>query len=67
VDYYATTDRSTAHLYAVNQTAEPLRHVNVSVAFYNIDGTRKYANEAKDLEVAPYSSIAAMSVARIRV
>jgi exo-1,4-beta-D-glucosaminidase len=64
-DYYATTDRSTAHLYAVNQTAEPLRHLSVSVAFYNIDGTPKYANETKDLEVAPYSSIAAMSVARI--
>ena len=34
-DYYATADRSTAHVYAVNQTAEPLRHVTVSVAFYN--------------------------------
>jgi exo-1,4-beta-D-glucosaminidase len=39
--------------------------VNVSVAFYNVDGTRKFANEAKDLEVAPYSSLAALSVARI--
>ena len=64
-DYYATADRSTAHVYAVNQTAEPLRHVNVSVAFYNVDGTRKYANEAKDLEVAPDSSLAPLSVARI--
>jgi exo-1,4-beta-D-glucosaminidase len=64
-DYYATTDRSTAHVYAVNQTAEPLRHVNVSVAFYTVDGARKYANESKDLEVAPYSSVAAMSVARM--
>jgi len=64
-DYYATADRSTAHVYAVNQTAEPLRHVNVSLAFYNIDGTRKYANETKDLEVAPYSSVPALSVARI--
>ena len=64
-DYYAPADRSTAHVYAVNQTAEPLRHVNVSVAFYNVDGTRKYANEAKDLEVAPDSSLAALSVARI--
>jgi len=54
-DYYATADRSTAHVYALNQTAEPLRHVNVSVTFDNVDGTRKYANEAKDLEVAPDS------------
>src|ERR1700686_1050538 len=64
-DYYATADHSTAHVYAVNQTAEPLRHVKVSVSFYNVDGTRKYANEAKDLEVPPYSSLAALSVARI--
>src|SRR5260370_8193858 len=64
-DYYATADRSTAHVYAVNQTAEPLRHVNVSLAFYNLDGTRKYANETKDIEVAPYSSLAAMSMARV--
>jgi exo-1,4-beta-D-glucosaminidase len=64
-DYYATADRSTAHVYAVNQTAEPLQHVKVSVTFYNVDGTRKYADEAKDLEVAPYSSLTALSVARI--
>ena len=64
-DYYATADRTTAHVYAVNQTADPLHHVTVSVAFYNVDGTRKYANEAKDLEVAPYSSLAPLSVARI--
>jgi exo-1,4-beta-D-glucosaminidase len=39
--------------------------VNVSLAFYNLDGTRKYANETKDIEVAPYSSLAAMSVTRV--
>src|SRR5216683_3103951 len=60
-DYYATADRSTAHVYAVNQTTEPLQHVNVSVAFYNVDGARKYVNETKDIEVAPYSSLAAFS------
>src|ERR1700724_151955 len=54
-DYYATADRST-HVYVVNQTAEPPRHVSVSVALYNVDGTRKYVNEAKDIELAPYSS-----------
>jgi len=64
-DYYATGDRSRAHVYAVNQTAEPLRHVNVTLAFYNVDGARKYVHETKDIEVAPYSSLAAMSVARI--
>ena len=64
-DYYATADRSTAHVYAVNQTAEPLHHVNVSVAFYNVDGTRKYANEQKDLEVPAYSSLVALPVSRV--
>lgn len=64
-DYYATADRSTAHIYAVNQTSEPLQHVRVSLAFYNVDGTRKYATESMDLEVAPYSSLPALSVARI--
>jgi len=64
-DYYATGDRSTGHVYAVNQTAEPLQHVNVSLAFYNVDGTRKYAKESKDVEIAPYSSLSALSVARV--
>jgi len=64
-DYYATGDRSTAHVYAVNQTGEPLRRVKVSVSFYNVDGTRKYVDETKDLEIAPYSSLQAMSVGRI--
>ena len=66
-DYYATADRSTAHVYAVNQTAEPLRHVKVSVAFYNVDGTPQYVNETKDVEVAPYSSGRTNSPRRLAV
>jgi exo-1,4-beta-D-glucosaminidase len=64
-DYYAGADRSTAHVHVVNQTADSLRHVNVSVDFYNVDGTRTYGNEKKDVEVAAYSSLPALSVARI--
>jgi exo-1,4-beta-D-glucosaminidase len=62
-DYYATGDRSTARVYAVNLTAEVLSG-KVSVAFYNIDGTRKYANEAS-VNVPPNSSAVAMSVPRV--
>ena len=68
-DYYATGDRSTAHAYAVNQTAAPLQHAKVSVEFYNLDGTRKNGTSsspiANDINVAPYSSVPALSVPRI--
>ena len=64
-DYYATGDRSTAHVYAVNQQIEPLSNVNVSVRFYNLDGTQKYITEAKNLTVAASSSVDALQVGRI--
>jgi exo-1,4-beta-D-glucosaminidase len=64
-DYYATGDRSKANVYAVNQSSEPLQHVRASIAFYDIDGTRKYSNEVRDLTVAPHSSTIAMSVGRV--
>jgi len=64
-DYYATGDRSTAHIYAVNQQVEPLSNVSVSVRFYNLDGTQKYITEAKNLVVPAGSSVDALKVGRI--
>jgi exo-1,4-beta-D-glucosaminidase len=62
-DYYATGDRSTGHVYAVNFTAEPV-HGSVSISFYNLDGTVKYTHTAA-VDVPSNSSIDAMSVPRV--
>jgi exo-1,4-beta-D-glucosaminidase len=64
-DYYATNDRSKAHIYAVNQQAEPLNNVSVSVRFYNLDGVQKHLSEAKNLNVPANSSLEALTVARV--
>ncbi len=64
-DYYATGDRSTAKLHVVNQTLEPREHLTVSVAYYSLDGSRKYSNEVKDFRIAASSSAEAMSIPRI--
>jgi exo-1,4-beta-D-glucosaminidase len=64
-DYYATGDRSTAHVYAVNQRLVPLSNVSVSVRFYNLDGTQEYISEAKNLTVPASSSLDALKVGRI--
>lgn len=64
-DYYATGDRSQAHLYAVNQQSRPLSNVSVSVRFYSLDGTQKHIAEAKNLNVPADSSIDALQVARV--
>jgi len=64
-DYYANGDRSTAHIYAVNQQLDPLSNVSVSVRFYNLDGTQKYVTEAKNLTVPASSSLDALKVGRI--
>ncbi len=62
-DYYATSDRSTAHVYAVNLTSEPV-HGKVSISLYNLDGSVKYINAAV-VDVPANSSIVAMSVPRV--
>ncbi len=64
-DYYATGDRNTARVYVGNQTFDALKHLRVSLAFYNLDGTRKYFNEVKDFSVEPSASAQAMTVGRI--
>ncbi len=65
-DYYATGDGSTAHIYAVNQTPDfqNLSNVNVTVRFYNLDGTQKHIAEARNLSVPSNSSIEALKVGR---
>jgi exo-1,4-beta-D-glucosaminidase len=63
-DYYATGDRSKAHVYAVNLTSGALRG-KVTVSFYNLDGSRKYTNSAA-ADVPPNSSKDVFSVARIQ-
>lgn len=64
-DYYATGDRSQAHVYAVNQQSQPLSNINVSVRFYSLDGAQKHITEAKSLSVPAYSSLDALQVARV--
>jgi exo-1,4-beta-D-glucosaminidase len=64
-DYYATGDRSTAHVYAVNQGLEPLANVSVSVRFYNLDGTQKYSSDAKNITVGPSSSVDVLKLGRV--
>ena len=63
-DYYASGDRKTADVYLVNLTQEPKDHLNVSVELYNMDGTRKFFNEVKDLHIASGTSREAMTMAR---
>ena len=64
-DYYATGDRSTGHVYAVNQQLEPLNNVSVTLRFYNLDGTQKYSSGAKNITVTPSSSVDALKVGRV--
>src|SRR5437762_252838 len=64
-DYYATGDRTTAHVFAVNQAEQRLRGATVSVAVFNSDGTRKFVREAKGVSVGPFSSTSALEVPRV--
>ena len=63
-DYYATGDRSTAHIYAVNLAPDSF-HGKVTVSFYNLDGSRKYTNSAA-ADVSPNSSKDVLSVPRLQ-
>ena len=65
-DYYASGDRSTANIYVVNQTPEARSHLKVSVAIYNLDGTRKSSFEdVKDFSIGAGTSSRAMTLPRI--
>ncbi|MBV9340527.1 MAG: glycoside hydrolase, partial [Acidobacteria bacterium] len=64
-DYYATGDRSSAHVYAVNQTLKPLRNVSVRIRLYDLDGTQRYLGQKKNVSVPPASSLAVLTVGRV--
>jgi len=64
-DYYATGDGSKAHIFAINQKQDPLNHVNITVRFYNLDGTQKHVAEAKDVTVPANSYVDAMTLDHI--
>jgi exo-1,4-beta-D-glucosaminidase len=64
-DYYATGDRSQAHVYALNHQSQPLTNVNVTVRFYSLDGAQKHIAEAKNLSLPANSSLDALQVARM--
>src|SRR5215831_13144211 len=64
-DYYATGDRSQAHVFAVNQQSDPLNNVGVTIRFYNLDGTMKHVAEAKNVNVPANSSVEGLEVARV--
>lgn len=64
-EYYATGDGSKAHIFAVNQKQDVLNHVNVTVRFYNLDGTQKHVADVKDVAVPANSAVDAMTVERV--
>jgi exo-1,4-beta-D-glucosaminidase len=64
-DYYASGDRSTAHVFAVNQQPDPLHDVRVAIRFYNLDGSEHYFREATNLSVPSGSSVEALTVGRV--
>ena len=65
-DYYATGDRSKAKVYVANQTLEARHNLKVSVAFYNLDGTRKFFKEANAVSIGAQTSAEAINVGRIK-
>ena len=64
-DYYAGGDRSSANVYVANQTAEARNRLTVSLAYYNLDGTRKFSKQIEDFGVGAHASVKAITVGRI--
>jgi exo-1,4-beta-D-glucosaminidase len=64
-DYYATGDRSNAKIYVENHTSEARKQLTVSVAFYNLDGSRKFYEQVKDLSIPANTSAVAMTIRRV--
>jgi exo-1,4-beta-D-glucosaminidase len=64
-DYYATGDRSNANIYVANHTSEVRNQLTVSVAFYNLDGSRKFDRQVKDFSIAANTSAVAMTIKRV--
>ncbi len=64
-DYYATGDRSNAKIYVANHTSETRKQLTVSVAFYNLDGSRKFYQQVKDLSIPANASAVRMTIRRV--
>lgn len=62
-DYYATGDRSSAAVYAVNQTPNLLHRANMRVRVYDLQGTEQYS-ASKVIDLKPFSSLLALTVPR---
>ena len=64
-DYYATGDRQTAKVYAVNHTDKSGEHWNAVISYYSLDGARKHTFEARNLNVPAQSSVETLKVERM--
>lgn len=64
-DYYATGDRSTAHVYVVNQTLEARRGLRATVRYYNLDGSVKFSKELADVSIEPLARKEILTIPRI--
>ena len=66
-DYYATGDRSRAHIYVANHSDQPLKNLTASVSFYGLDGKREYVQNARVGNIDAQSSADIMTVPRIQI
>jgi exo-1,4-beta-D-glucosaminidase len=64
-DYYATGDRSTAHVYAVNLRDQPLRGAAVTVDYYNLDGSLRFTRQAKGVDLDAFTSAEVLALPRV--
>ncbi len=65
-DSYATGDRKTANVYIVNKTLEAPHELNVSVGFYNLDGSLKYSKELGEVSIGPATSKHLLRIPRVQ-
>jgi exo-1,4-beta-D-glucosaminidase len=63
-DYYATGDRKTAKVYAVNLTQEVREHLKVSAEIYDLNGDRRFSKEVPEVSIPAGTSIEAMTMSR---
>ena len=64
-DYYATGDRKKAKVYVVNQTLMPRSGLNVSVKFYNLDGSVKFEQKVRNFNIGPNTSMQALTLGQV--
>ncbi|MGO8817470.1 MAG: glycosyl hydrolase 2 galactose-binding domain-containing protein [Terriglobia bacterium] len=64
-DYYATGDRTTAHIHVVNQTLETQSGLRATVRYYNLDGSVKYTKEIADINIEPLARNPVLAIPRV--